>query len=542
MARVAAAIAVVAACAAAVLFTGASDKGGGKRYKVVFDNAFGLVEGGEVKIGGVSAGEIKSFALTGTEPERVAAEFEVTKPGFSSLRRDARCDVRQQSLIGEYFVDCQPGRSRERLRNDTVPVEQTSSTVPLDLVQNVMRKPYRERFRIIIGELGAGLAGRPDDLNEVVRRAHPALRETSETLEILADQNRVISDFIRDADRVSVAVEPRKRDVSRWAKEASETASIQASRAEQLGRQWNRLPRFLTELEPTLAALQRTANRQIPTLRRMQAAAPDLEAFLTELGPFADASRTSLRALGRSAGVGREALEESKEEIAELRRLSVDAPRLARPLRQFLQTIDDRGRSIENDPEAAKVAPPAPDKTSDAAGKGFTGMEALLNYFYWQTLGINAFDEVSHMLRIALIQNKCSPYVNDPSKKDVLRDCNSWLGPYQPGVNAEDPTAGPRASSRERESESESEPEAEGEPRTEEREAAGGEPERRGAGEPEAPPLPGQPDLSKPQITLPPQLQELLDELPKTPEGVPELPEGSDDLAPDQLLDYLLAP
>ena len=43
-----------------------------------------------------------------------------------------------------------------------------------------MRRPYRERFRLIITELGTGLAGRPDDLQEVLRRAHPGLRETSQ--------------------------------------------------------------------------------------------------------------------------------------------------------------------------------------------------------------------------------------------------------------------------------------------------------------------------------------------------------------------------
>ena len=44
---------------------------------------------------------------------------------------------------------------------------------------------------------------------------------------------------------------------------------------------------------------------------------------------------------------------------AELRELSEDAPRLAKPLRQFLQTIDDRERSVENDPAHKELAPPA---------------------------------------------------------------------------------------------------------------------------------------------------------------------------------------
>ena len=39
-------------------------------------------------------------------------EAEVTEPGLADLRKDARCEIRPQSLIGEYFVDCQPGTSR----------------------------------------------------------------------------------------------------------------------------------------------------------------------------------------------------------------------------------------------------------------------------------------------------------------------------------------------------------------------------------------------------------------------------------------------
>src|SRR3712207_5703550 len=184
---------------------------------------------------------VQTCALPISEPYRVIVETRITKPGFDSLREDAKCDVRQQSLIGEYFVDCDLGESRKELPDGgRVPVTRTSSTIPPDLIQNVMRRPYRERFRLIISELGAGLAGRPRELNEVIRRAHPALRETTQTLAILRRQNRIISNFIRDADQVSLNVEPVKEQLAKWARESSETAGIQASRREELGRYWNR--------------------------------------------------------------------------------------------------------------------------------------------------------------------------------------------------------------------------------------------------------------------------------------------------------------
>ena len=443
MRRLVSTVVLIAAAAAALVFTGArGDDGALKTYEIVFDSAFGLVEGGDLKIGGVKAGQTTAFELTDSDPKRVIVTAEVMEPGFDSLREDAECQVRQQSLIGEYFVDCDLGsaESPELPDGGRVPVENTAGTIPPDLISNIQRRPYRERFRIIISELGTGLAGRPEDLNEVVRRAHPALRETSETFRILARQNKVIHDFIENADTVSAAVEPNKENVARWAEEAADFASIQSSRTEELARYWNRLPEFLGELEPTMAQLERTADRQIPTLRRLHAAAPELTAFLTELEPFARSSRGSITALGDAAEVGRGALREARQEVKELRELSVNAPLLGKPLRQFLQTLDDRVRSTEYDPIAKETAPPAPDKTAWQDGRGFTGMEALWNYFYYQALGVNATDDLGHLLRItAFTAGPCSPYEAKPTP-ELIEECSSYLGPYQPGVTHPDPT------------------------------------------------------------------------------------------------------
>jgi ABC-type transporter Mla subunit MlaD len=203
MRRALAVFVVIGACVAAIGLTGASEGEGskGKSYWVEFDNSFGLVEGGDVKVGNVRAGRTAEFKVDAPKDDRPRAlvKIEITEPGFDSFRTDAECRIRPQSLIGEYYVDCEPGSAPEALpEGGRLPVEQTSSVVPEDLLRNVMRRPYRERFRLILAELGTGLAGRPEDIQEVLKRAHPGLRETSEVLEILGEQNRIIQDFITD--------------------------------------------------------------------------------------------------------------------------------------------------------------------------------------------------------------------------------------------------------------------------------------------------------------------------------------------------------
>jgi virulence factor Mce-like protein len=509
--RVASILVVIAALGAAVVLMGAKSGGGqSKTIKITFDNAFGLTSGGDLKIGGVKAGKTTGFTVSNTLPPKAIVTAKITQAGFSSFRKDASCRIRPQSLIGEYYVDCQPGTSKQLLPNDTVPVSQTQSTIPQDLLQDVMRRPERERLRLIINELGTGLAGRPQDLNEVIRRADPGLQQTSKVLRILGDQNKVIQNFIVNSDTVINQLEKRKKDVARFIVQAAHTSETTASREQAFQAQWHKLPGFLAELQPTMAKLGNLADQQTPLLSDLQRSAPDLNTFFTRLGPFTQASRPAFKSLGQASLKGKKALNDSRREVDQLAALSADAPQLAKPLRQFLQTLDDRKRSTMNDPRAAASAPPAPDPTAYHKGQGFTGMEAFWNYVYWQTLAINPFDSIGHVLRgLFIVGSPCANfqtganYNTDPKVRELFKKCSSWLGPYQPGVNAKDPTGEVKGSPSDKTESKNSLP---------------------GRGAPESKPTPGQPDISKPQITLPPEVQQLLDTL-KVPGTSPKLPQ-----------------
>jgi ABC-type transporter Mla subunit MlaD len=554
IARITSIAAVLLGCAAVVLLSGAGGKSSesGKTVKMAFANAFGLTEGGDLRVGGVIAGSTDSFDVSkGPEcqlgepnrtPKRTCAivTAKVKEPGFTSFREDATCSIRQQSLIGEYYVDCQPGSSKKELAaNAVIPDTKTASTIPADLVGNVLRRPYRDRLRLIIAELGTGLAGRPDDIAMLLHQAHPGLRATDRTLKILANQSEIIKNFISDSDTVVAQLEAKKRDVARWIRTAGRTAEISATRREAIAAGFRKLPTFLDELKPTMARLGELTDAQTPLLSKLQASAPELTTLFTRLGPFSEASRPAFRSLGDLSTTGSKALRDSADEIRTLRQLAKDAPATGKPLRQFLQTLDDRNRSVDKDPRATVTAPPKPDPAA-ANGKGFTGMEGILTFVYWQTLSINQFDGLGHFLRVLGIDSPCSPYTADArtvamggtqETEDLGKRCNSWLGPYQPGVNAPDPTQSNSTSAAAKAA----------------RTPAKKRGERRGAGQPEAGPVGSQPDYSHPNPTLPPSVQDLLNGLtgqnaPSTPSVPPVNTPPVPNVDPTQALDYLLGP
>ena len=113
-----------------------------------------------------------------------------------------------------------------------------------------------------------------------------------------------------------------------------------------------------------MARLGNLSDESVPLLVDLERAAPDLDELFTRLGPFAEASRPALDALGEARPSRHARVARSDEELAELRRLSADAPAFAKPLRQFLETMDDRkrGARARRAREGRRAARAGPDR------------------------------------------------------------------------------------------------------------------------------------------------------------------------------------
>ena len=167
---------------------------------------------------------------------RVKAE--VTEPGLADLRKDARCEIRPQSLIGEYFVDCQPGTSDERHPRRRPPARGADQLHDRDRpgerhhAAPLSRAPPPDRGRARRGPRGP--PGRPlrrCSAARIRRCARRARRSRSS-----ASQTKTIKKFIGDAHTVIGALENRKQDVVRFVREAGRTAEISASRRQRARR------------------------------------------------------------------------------------------------------------------------------------------------------------------------------------------------------------------------------------------------------------------------------------------------------------------
>src|SRR5919112_2425169 len=255
--------------------------------RAIFDNAGFAIPGEDVKVAGVKVGKIDSLDVT--KDFKAVVVLRIDEKAYQDFRRDAECTIRPQSLIGEKFVECEPTQARqagtepppelERIEDGPgkgqylLPVSQTSKPVDLDLINNITREPQRARLSIILNELGTGVAGRGSDLNEVIRRANPALREIDKVLAILASENETLRQLAVDGDTVLAPLARERRHVSGALDNSAEVAEATAERRADLEADIQRLPRFMQELRPTLDRLGGFADQATPVLTDLHAEA-----------------------------------------------------------------------------------------------------------------------------------------------------------------------------------------------------------------------------------------------------------------------------
>lgn len=408
--RVATAVVVVACLAGlVVLATSAGGSSGGYSVRAIFDDAGNVISGEDVKIDGVKVGTVGS--VTPTPQQKAAVVLNISNPGFQDFRDDASCEIRPQALIGEKYVDCLPTQARvegsplppplKRIPSGQegegeylLPVQNTSSPVDVDLLGDIQRLPERERFTIIINELGAGLAGRGSDLNEVIKRANPALREFDKVLGILAGENKVLSELAENSDKALAPFARVRERVADFLVQANKVAQASAAHRGALAQNLKDFPPFLRQLGPAMERLERFAEQATPVFTDLNKAAPGLDQAFTSLPGFSNSSTKFFESLGSTAKKSGPALVASKKLLGQLKTLGSAAKPFSTELSSLLTGFRETG-----------------------------GLERVMDFIFLGAGAANGYDALGHFLRAEGVGTACAKYGIAESTQ-----CNRHLG------------------------------------------------------------------------------------------------------------------
>ncbi len=405
--------ALVAVVVVIVLLASGGGSNNGYVVRAMFDNGAYLVTGEQVRVAGANVGEIKAVGVTmpgetvaykNGEPVAKAGkaviELEITDPSFQDFRQDATCQIRPQSLIGEKFVDCRPTMPRapgsepppplkEIPEGETgagqhlLPLGSNGTSVDPDLINNIQTLPYAQRFRLIFNELGAGFAGRGADLEVLVKRANPLLRDVDKLFGILSDQREELAQLASDSAEILGPLSRERRAVAGFISNAGAAAEASSERGEQLEESLRKFPVFLREFRTTMTNLEGFSEAARPVLEDLGTAAPSLTQATRTLTPFSEASTVALKSLG-AAG------EASGPIFAE-----------ADPIVRKTTELSKSGVKPTN--ELAKTT------TSLQKTGGWSGLVELI---YNSSAAFNGFDQYGHFGRTYVTLSNCLNYVS----------------------------------------------------------------------------------------------------------------------------------
>jgi phospholipid/cholesterol/gamma-HCH transport system substrate-binding protein len=393
--------ACLAALAAIVLLaTSAGGSSGAYSVRAIFDDAGNLIPGENVKVDGVKVGTVMS--VIPTPQAKAAVVMHIENPGFQDFRADASCTVKPQALIGEKYVDCLPTqprvegtplppplgrvpRGQEGAGELLLPVQNTHSPVDVDLLGDIDRLPERERFTIILNELGAGLAGRGSDLREVLKRANPALQELDRVLAILAGENHVLAKLAVDSDKALAPFAAVRGRVADFIVQSNTVAQATAAQRGALARNLALFPPFLERLGPNLEHVGRFAEATTPTFTELGVAAPAIDRAFANLPAFSNSNIAFFENLGRTAKQSGPALVATQPLLKRLQALGTAAKPFAANLAGLFSSLRDSG-----------------------------GLERFMDFVFLGTGAANGYDALGHFLRTETIANVCIKYAIKP--------------------------------------------------------------------------------------------------------------------------------
>ncbi len=379
-----------------LLATAAGGSGGGYTVRAIFDDAGNVISGEDVKIDGVKVGTVGS--VTPTPRGKAAVTLRIANPGFQDFRVDASCTIKPQALIGEKYVDCLPTQARpegtplppplrkipagrEGAGEWLLPVQNNSSPVGIDLVGDITHLPESQRLAIIINELGAGLAGRGSDLNAVLHRSNPALREFEKVLAILASENKVLGNLAVESARALAPITRDREQFANFFAQSNTVATATAKHRGALAESLASFPAFLRQLGPALKRLGEFSDQTIPVFEDLGVAAPGIDKTFESIPAFTGSSTQFFQSLGHASKGIESGLVASQPLLARFEALGKASKPFASNFAGLLTSVRSTG-----------------------------GLERLLDLIFLGANNANGYNALGHFIRADGVGKLCTVY------------------------------------------------------------------------------------------------------------------------------------
>lgn len=240
-----------------------------------FASADQVVAGNQVMLNGVPVGTVQQVSVAPDSSEAGALLKLQIDRRYAPLHEGTKALIRPKGLLGEMFVELQPGSGRPMPRGAGIPLHDTVSPVTLDEVNDIFDPQTRQYVHTLTLQGGATFAGRGADVNTLLTQLPAIAQDAADISAQLASRDQELDALAREFDRVAAMLaaeaEALKRDLANGARLLDVLAQHQAT-----------LQQELVEADAALAKVNQALGGH----------EKDLNSVLKQLPPLLDSLRT----------------------------------------------------------------------------------------------------------------------------------------------------------------------------------------------------------------------------------------------------------
>src|SRR3954453_19399820 len=218
---------IAAIIAVGVLIFGS---GGGTEYTFHMQSGNQLVNGNEVKVGGLPVGKIESIELTDDNQ----ADVKVTiNDNFAPLHMGTTATVRTTSLpsVANRYISLSPGPNNAPKIPDggTLALDDTTNAVDLDQLFNTLDPGTRKGLQQTLEGFSSWYAGQSTNLGLSYKYLGPSLRSVSDLLAEISRDQPAFTSLIVNGARATSALAARRDDLAALVSNGNDFAQAIAS-------------------------------------------------------------------------------------------------------------------------------------------------------------------------------------------------------------------------------------------------------------------------------------------------------------------------
>ena len=269
------------------------------RISAIVPDAEGVIPDSEVTVGGAAAGRVDEVTLTPQGARITVSLYD----RWQHIHSDATASIRIKSLLGERFVNIDPGSpAQPELSSGSTLGQKGTLSVELTDVLNMLDPHTRADLGMLISSMATSTAGRETDLNAAIRDLRTLVADMGPATETVAQRSADVRHLIDRADQVTRDLASEQTSLGGLVDKADTSLqSLSGDRAALLTivDQGDRLteglstvldPRTqqgvrdaLQEAPPTLDQTSVLGTTLTPTVHQVRAATPSLLQLIPEL-------------------------------------------------------------------------------------------------------------------------------------------------------------------------------------------------------------------------------------------------------------------